>query len=247
MWACKIVANFKASKMKSQVGDHILIKNTVPVTSITSLAEGYLINCRCEAKSEATINNYQDRLQRFAWFCQVNDYPDEPQKISANHIRQFLWYLASEPNRWGGDHPSSRKPASQSTVNNYYRVLNTFFGWLEKEELIADNPVAHLKTPRFDHKVVQALSPNEIKRLLDTCSGKSMLEVRNKAILSILLDTGLRVSEFASLRLEDVDVNTGAILVRRGKGGKQRVVRIGLKAQKALWRYVTIYSRGGWR
>jgi len=58
--------------MKSQVGDRILIKNAVPVNSITSLAEGYIINCCCEAKSQATINNYQDKLKRFMWFYQVN-------------------------------------------------------------------------------------------------------------------------------------------------------------------------------
>ena len=86
-------------------------------------------------------------------------------------------------------------------------MLNTFFDWLKREGFIPDNPVAHIKTPKIDHKVVQALTPNEIKRLLDACSCKSMLGVRNKAILSILLDTGLRVSELASLKLEDVDLN----------------------------------------
>ena len=50
------------------------------------------------------------------------------------------------------------------------------------------NPVARLQTPKIEHKVVQALTANEIKRLLDTCSGKLMLDVRNKAILSIFLD-----------------------------------------------------------
>jgi len=123
-------------------------------------------------------------------------------------------------------------------------VLNTFFGWLKAEELIAENPVARLKTPKIEHKVVQALTHNEIKRLLDTYSSKSMPDVRNKAILSILLDTGLRVSELANLMIEDVDLNTRVVLVRHGKGGKQRIVRIGSKAQRALWRYITIYRRG---
>jgi len=227
--------------MKSQVLDHVLQENFLPATSITYLVQGYMLNCRCEAKSQATIDNYQYRLKCFVWFCQVNDYPAELQKLGVNHIRQFLWYLASESNRWGSGNPSSGKPASQSTVNHYYRVLNTFFGWLKQEGFIPDNPVAYIKAPKIDHKVVPALTPNEVRRLLDACSSKSALDVRNKAILSILLDTGLRVSELANLKLEDVDLNTGTILVRRGKGGKQRIVRIGSKAQKALWRYVTIY------
>jgi site-specific recombinase XerD len=61
--------------------------------------------------------------------------------------------------------------------------------------------------------------------------------------VSVLLDTGLRVSEVANLGLEEVDMTTGAMLARHRKGSKQRIVRIGSKAQKALWRYVTIYRR----
>jgi len=98
-------------------------------------------------------------------------------------------------------------------VNNYYRVLNTFFSWLEKEGFIAGNPVAHLKTPKINHKVVQGLTPNGIKRLLDTCSGKSMLEVRNRAILSILLDTGLRVSELADICVRYIVYHTQKIAI----------------------------------
>ncbi len=60
----------------------------------------------------------------------------------------------------------------------------------------------------------------------------------------MFLDSGMRVSELANLNLDDVDMSSGSILIRKGKGSKQRVVRIGSKAQKTLWRYVTIYRRG---
>jgi site-specific recombinase XerD len=114
---------------------------------------------------------------------------------------------------------------------------------LEKEELIKDNPFAKLNPPKIENKVIQALTPAEIDRLFNACSGKSPIDIRNKAILSMFLDTGLRVSELASLNIDDMDMNTGSIVVRHGKGGKQRVVHIGSKAQKALWKYITIYRR----
>jgi integrase/recombinase XerD len=60
----------------------------------------------------------------------------------------------------------------------------------------------------------------------------------------MFLDSGMRVSELANLNLDDVDMSSGSILIRHGKGGKERVVRIGATAQKALWRYVTIFRRG---
>jgi integrase/recombinase XerC len=70
-----------------------------------------------------------------------------------------------------------------------------------------------------------------------------MLNMRNRAILSVFLDTGLRLSELINLTLDDVNMDDGSILVKRGKGGKPRVVRIGNKAQKALWKY-TLYCKG---
>ena len=133
---------------------------------------------------------------------------------------------------------------SSTTVHDYFRAIRTFFNWLVKEGLITDNPITRIKAPKTKKKVIQALTPKEIERLMDSCSGNDVLEVRNKAILSIFLDTGLRVAELADLKISDVDVNTGSILVRHGKGGKQRVVRIGNRAQKALWKYVTIYRKG---
>ncbi len=230
--------------MKSQTISNVLLKNSIPITSIKSLMQGYILNCHCEGKSQDTIKNYQYRINCFLWYCQENGYPDEPESITSSHIRQFLWYLSTESNRWGNSSTSARKPASQATVNHYYRVLSGFFGWLHREELIRDNPISHIKAPRLENKVVEALTPEGVKALLKQCSAKTFLDIRNRAILMMFLDTGLRVSELANLRLDDVDMKTGSILIRKGKGGKQRIVRIGNKAQKALWRYVTLYRRG---
>lgn len=129
-------------------------------------------------------------------------------------------------------------------MNHYYRVLHAFSVWLQKEGFVADNPVARIDPPRTDRSVIQALRPIEVETLLRACSAKSPLHVRNKAIICMLLDTGLRISELASVQLNDIDTKTGVIMVRHGKGGKQRVVRIGLKAQNAVWRYVSMYRHG---
>ncbi|MFC2013436.1 tyrosine-type recombinase/integrase [Chloroflexota bacterium] len=237
-------ANSVLNGMEKQVVDHITTQDFVTVTSIKALAQGYILNCRCEGKSPKTINTYEEHLKRFIWFCQQQGYPDEPQLLTVHHIRGFLWYIASEPTRWGATSTTACKQAGQATVNHYYRVLNTFFRWLERETLLHVNPFVHLKTPKIDKKVIQALTPNGIERLFKECSGKTTLDIQNKAILSILLDCGLRVSELASLTLEDIDMNTGSILVRHGKGNKQRVVRVGMKAQKVLWKYITLYRKG---
>jgi site-specific recombinase XerD len=72
---------------------------------------------------------------------------------------------------------------------------------------------------------------------MDFKNNAKFLGSRNRAIILILLDSGLRVSELASIKLEDVDTERGLIKVL-GKGSKERVVRIGSTAQKALWKYL---------
>jgi site-specific recombinase XerD len=229
--------------MPKQAVDQLLLESLVTTTSLESLSKGYLLNCRTENKSSKTLRGYGMALRNFAWYCRQQDFP-EVQKLNAVHIRHFLWYLGTETNRWNSPNPSARHVASNTTINDYFRALRTFFNWLEREELIVDNPFKHLKTPKPDNKIIQALTPTEIDRLFKACAGKSMLDVRNRAILSVFLDTGLRLSELVSLTLDDVNMDDGSILVRHGKGGKPRVVRIGNKAQKALWKYVTLYRNG---
>ena len=226
--------------MEKQVVDSLLIQSLVSTTSLESLARGYILNCRTEGKSPKTISGYEMALRNFIWYCKQQDFP-EVQKLTAVHVRHFLWYLASEPHRWNSTSPPANKQVTSTTVNGYFRALRTFFNWLEREELIIENPFRNLKPPKIDKKVIQALSPTEIERLFKVCSGKSALDVRNRAILSLFLDTGLRVSELANLTLDDV-LDDGSILVKHGKGGKQRIVRIGTRAQKSLWRY-TLYRQ----
>ncbi len=63
-------ANSTVMKMKSQPVEHVLLQKTFSLGSLRSLAEGYILNCRCESKSTATIASYQYRLASFIWYCQ---------------------------------------------------------------------------------------------------------------------------------------------------------------------------------
>ncbi|MDO9333611.1 MAG: tyrosine-type recombinase/integrase [Dehalococcoidales bacterium] len=228
--------------MQKQPVEYLLLESLVSTTSLESLAKGYILNCKIEGKSSNTIAGYEILLRNFIWYCHQNEFP-QIQRLTAVHIRHFFWYLSSETHRWNSTSPAAKRPASPTTVNGYFRALHTFFNWLEQEELIPENPFRNLKTPRPDHKVIRALTTSDLEKLFKLCAGKSALEVRNKAILSVFLDTGLRVSELTNLLIDDVNMDDGSILVRHGKGNKQRLVRIGSKAQKALWKYVTLYRK----
>lgn len=229
--------------MEKQIEGSLLLESLVSITSLESLAKGYILKCRTESKSPKTIIGYEMTLRNFIWYCKEQGFP-AVQKLTAVHLRHFLWYLASESHRWNSNSPTAKRRVSATTVNSYFRALRTFFNWLEYEELIKDNPFKNLKTPKVDNKIIQALTPNDVERLFKLCSRKNALDIRNKAILSVFLDTGLRISELANLNIDDVNMDNGSLLVRHGKGNKQRIVRIGVKAQRILWKYITIYRRG---
>jgi site-specific recombinase XerD len=206
--------------VKSSVNDDLTEHTLASMTSIKSLSQGYILNCKCEGKSPATIHYYQGMLGRFQNYYTANGYPESPQQITANHIRQFLWYVANEAVRWDGSSTSARKPATMSTVAQYYRVLHAFFNWLETEQIITRSPMDKLKRPKEARKVVQALSPNEVNQLLRGCSSKSFLDVRNHVIIMVMLDSDVRVAELANLVLDDINLDTGSIIIRKGKGNR---------------------------
>jgi site-specific recombinase XerD len=126
-----------------------------------------------------------------------------------------------------------------STINRYLISLKAFFRWVIEEGFLSENPTARIKLGKPQQKIVKGLQPDKMKELLNSLTDKTLEAVRNKAIVLVLLDCGLRVSELVNLKLEDVDVPHGVLTVM-GKGSKQRLVRMGVKTQKTLWRYMML-------
>jgi site-specific recombinase XerD len=198
------------------------------------LIEGFLLSCKVENKSPATISFYKNILNKFQWF--LSKYGIET--IDATTIRQFLGYLKDSPCRWDSDNTRANRPVCAYTVDRYYTGLSALFRWATNEGMVDTNPMATIKKPRFQRKIIKGLEPEVCKRLISSLNGKSLEDYRNKAIVYMFLDTGLRLSELANLKMSDVNVERGIIKVI-GKGDKERLVRIGLKTQKALWSYLT--------
>jgi len=165
--------------------------------------------------------------------------------ITEWHIREFLAYTGGEGNRWGisgNGSESSRPRASYSTVHHYYSVVRAFFNWCVREGFLSESPVAKIKLKNPPMTVVQPFSTHDVLKMIEVCdldlrNGAQLLGSRNKAIILMFLDTGLRVSELANIKIDDIDSERGWMKVK-GKGAKERVVRIGATAQRALWRYL---------
>jgi len=156
-----------------------------------------------------------------------------------------LGYVGTETHRWGlsgNGSETSHRVASHSTVRHYFVVLSCFFNWAAEEGFVEENPMLRVKVAKSRPKVVIPFSNDEIRRMLAICDydyerNAKLLGSRNRAIILVLLDTGIRLSELLAMKVGDINSDTGFIRVL-GKGDKERVVRIGKVARKALWRYL---------
>lgn len=166
------------------------------------------------------------------------------------HVREFLEYVGGEGHRWGltgNGSERSRKKATYCTIHHYYCVLKSFFNWCIREDYIVESPLAKVKMKNPRLNVVQPYSVQDILKLLEVCDNDckrnaQLIGSRNKAIVLMLLDTRLRVSELASIKVNEIDTERGWLKVR-GKCAKERVVRIGTTTQKALWRYIVFREK----
>jgi len=192
--------------------------------------------------SQRSVEYYQTCLRGLEWFSQINGWPP-PEQLSREHISDFLGYVATEPHRWAGDgRRSTYKKASPATIYHYAKVVKFFFSWAKDEEYISKNPSVRLELPRPRYRQVEPYSNQEVKAMLDTCQQDEhyypYLGIRNQAIISLFIDTGIRLDEMAKMKLSDLDPRLGQARIM-GKGAKMRVVPINGRARKALKRYLT--------
>jgi site-specific recombinase XerD len=221
-----------------------------PGTSLKSLIRGFILTKQTDGKSPRTVEFYADNLKRFLWYSLKKQWPDDIRLLTEWDIREFLGYVANETNRWGlegnGSEPARRK-VSHTTVHHYFVVLANFFGWVVREGFLPERPTAKIKVAKPKDKVIQPYTQEEVSRMLAVCdkdyeSKAKFLGSRNRAIVLVLIDAGVRLSELTGMKMQDVNSSNGNIRVM-GKGSKERIVRIGKVAQKSLWRY--LMSRPG--
>jgi integrase/recombinase XerC len=132
-----------------------------------------------------------------------------------------------------------------ATVGRKLSALKTFFRMLVRRKLIAASPVAGLRGPKRAHRLPAFLGKEEASRLLDSVPTHEPSEferARDQALFEVLYGGGLRISEACNLDLDDVaaDGDGAKITVRRGKGGKDRIVPVGGKAIAAVRAYLPL-------
>jgi site-specific recombinase XerD len=208
-------------------------------TRLRALLQDFLTAKQVAGASPATLRFYGENLRRFLWWWQRQGLPGDERALDAPRLRAFLHYVQTTSYRWHTGSTSSRRLPTMATVDAYWRSLQGFLAWLVSEEVIPReaNPLRKIPRPKVPRKVVQDIPLHQIRRALNLWDPRAPVGARNRSIILMLLDTGMRLSECASLTLEDVDLVNGTVRVW-GKGGKQRLARLGKTARGELQAYL---------
>ncbi len=221
-------------------------RSQVASMSLEKALEMFLVAQEAKGHSKATHTDYRCVVGLFIRYMNDTHGYTAIQQIKEEDVLAWLAHLRTVTSKRG-------RPFSSRSIETYCRDVLAFFHWLTDHHYLTINPAVQVKTPKTEKALIRVFTEDELKSLDGACDrspqGQSMtpderktLAARDRAILWLLLSTGIRVSELCSLRFCDIEWDSGLISVK-GKGAKERKVPFGRVARQHLNTYLT-YWRG---
>ncbi len=173
--------------------------------------------------SPLTISAYRSDLRQFIESQERRSAALVIGEVETSDIREFVTALAA-------------RGLKSQTITRRINCLRSFFGFLAVNDYIVTDPSLKIRSPKKARRLPVTLTEQECRRLLDAAydSHYTMLGFRDRAVLALLLYTGIRRQELLDLELDDVDLREGWLRVRRGKGNKMRMVPLVPEAASAI-------------
>lgn len=191
--------------------------------------EQFLLRCDSRNLSPGTLLWYRQILGGLERFLLEAYEISLMEEITPGHIRAYLSEL-------------KRRGIASETVHRTYGGLRCFFKFLHRDGIIGRNPMELVEKPKRERHLIQPLSPEQVRALLGQVNPKNFLGLRNKALMLLMLDSGLRLSEVLTLRLCHVDLDGGTALVM-GKGRKERKVPFANITRQAIEAYLKVRKK----
>jgi len=184
----------------------------------------FLLAKRGELVSENTIKYYAYWCKDFSRYVAELGVLDW-QEVTAEHLQSYLY-----------NELLTNRKVRKVTVHDSYRAIKAWNRYLKKKSYIPNCIADEIESPKQGKKIPRTFTAQEVQAMFKQCEGYSFTSKREKAMLTLLLGTGIRKSELCGLLLSDVDIENGIIKVT-GKGDKQRIIPIGRKVVRALGEY----------
>lgn len=183
----------------------------------------FMLRCFALRLADTTIGAYEEFFGSFEKFVKAENKLNTFEQVDTIALRRYLVLLSST--------------MCGVTVEGYYRKLKTLYNFLLNEGLITINPLNTIERPKVAKRKIQTFNSNEVYAMLNAYDVNTFIGLRNYTLLSFLLATGVRRSEFVNLTIFDVDLQADIIRVI-GKGDKERLIPIGKKLKLMLKRYL---------
>jgi site-specific recombinase XerD len=198
-------------------------KSLLACPDLAALLPSWILALRAERKSPHTVAAYREGALAFLRWCESTGTTPALTKPT---VQAFTAALLAE-----GTAPA--------TARSRHMALRRYAAWLTDEGEIDANALIGVKPPQLDTTVTEALSDDQLKALVKACHGKDFLDRRDEAAVRFMAETGVRAGELLGMTFpDDIDLARGVAVVRRGKGGKGRVVPFGPQTAAALDRYL---------
>jgi integrase/recombinase XerD len=203
----------------------------VPKTPLEAFLLEYLNWMQVKNYSPYTTRNRRIHLEFFLAWCGERGLV-EPSEITRPVLERYQLFLFYYRKKNG-------QPLSVRTQHACLVPLRTWFRWMARENYILHNPAADLELPRIGYRLPKhVLTAAEAEQVLAQPDVREPLGLRDRALLETLYSTGMRRMELIHLQLYDLDLDRGAVVIRQGKGRKDRTVPIGERAVAWVEKYL---------
>ena len=191
---------------------------------LESCIKDYLIELEIKKFSPNTQRSYKIQLGMFAKWCAENDI-DDIEEMRMPIVKQYTQYLIG-------------RGLKGSTINLYLKVVKGFIKYCYEEEYGGFNINSKkMSFVKEDKPVLPAFKVKDVKTMLETCKGNGYRDIRDKTILILFFDTGIRLSELLGIRESHIFED---YIMIYGKNNKQRMIPITPMFKKALFRYMRV-------
>lgn len=217
-------SNKPISKIQAPIGD---VRDS---NSLYNHMRAFLLWRAERQYSVRTINYNEECLRYFILWCEERGL-QRPQEITRPILERYQRYLFLYRKVNG-------QPLSPYTQYNRITPLKTYFTWLTKQNHILYNPASDLELPRLSQRLPRhILNVHEVETILALPDITTSLGMRDRAILETLYSTGMRRLELVELDVFSIDYQRGAVMIRQGKGNKDRLIPIGERALQWIVKY----------
>ena len=205
---------------------------SIPFPSFEALLASYFQDLRVRNWTETTIERRQHSVGRFIKWLRAHSI-ESLKEVSAEMVGAYQRSLYHQGNL------RTREPLRFATQASYLSAVVHWCQWACVKKFLPFNPAASIELPKEEKRLPSSyLSEDEAERLINQTDVKTPLGVRDRAILEVLYSTAMRRSELLHLTKFDIDRPRRLLVIRQGKGHKDRIVPIGVRAIEWLEKYV---------